>query len=52
MSGYQPPIGEFAALLENVGLAMTRIAEMAAGKAFTTVDVEISRRTVSLQPSS
>jgi hypothetical protein len=38
MSGYQPPIVEFAALLENVGPAMTRIAEMTAGKAFTTVE--------------
>jgi hypothetical protein len=52
MSGYQPPIVEFAASLENVEPAMTRFAEMTAGEAFTTVNVEISPRTVSSQPSS
>jgi PII-like signaling protein len=52
VSGYQPLIIEFADSLENVERAMTRIAEMTAGKAFTTVDVEISPRTVSSRPSS
>ena len=38
MGGCQPPIVEFASLLENVEPTMTRIAEMTAGKAFTTVE--------------
>jgi PII-like signaling protein len=38
VSGYQPLIIEFAESIENVERAMTRIAEMTAGKAFTTVE--------------
>lgn len=51
VSPYPPLVIEFADSVENIERVMTTIAEMTAGKLFSTVAVEITPRAAPARPS-